>query len=83
MGAVNDALMGVHHERMHETGAIARNFAEIRANVLYPQIDWAGASRGYLEEAFQLLPLPAQREALARVQSRFLDSVPPVELRVR
>jgi dATP pyrophosphohydrolase len=36
-----------------------------------------------LEEALRLLPLPAQRAALARVQSRFLHSVPPHELRVR
>lgn len=35
-----------------------------------------------LEEALRLLPLPAQRAALARVRSRFLDSTPPRELRV-
>lgn len=38
-----------------------------------------------LEEALQLVPLPArqERKALARVQSRFLDSVLPPELRVQ
>jgi len=38
-----------------------------------------------LEEALQLLPLPAmqERKALARVQCRFLDSVPPPELRIQ
>jgi 8-oxo-dGTP pyrophosphatase MutT (NUDIX family) len=36
-----------------------------------------------LEEALRLLPLPAQRAALARVRSRFLDSTPPRELRVQ
>ena len=37
-----------------------------------------------LEEALQLLPLPArqERKALVRAQCRFLDSVPPPELRV-
>jgi dATP pyrophosphohydrolase len=38
-----------------------------------------------LEEALRLLPLPArqERKALARVQCRFLDSVPPPELRIQ
>ncbi len=36
-----------------------------------------------LQEAHQLLVLPAQQHALARVHSRFVESVPPAELRVR
>jgi dATP pyrophosphohydrolase len=38
-----------------------------------------------LEEALQLLPLaaPQERKALARAQCRFLDSVPPPELRIQ
>ena len=35
-----------------------------------------------LEEALQLLPLPAQRATLTRIQTRFLPSVPPHELRI-
>jgi dATP pyrophosphohydrolase len=36
-----------------------------------------------LEEALRLLPLPAQRAALTRIRSRFLDSPPPQGLRVQ
>ena len=38
-----------------------------------------------LEKALQLLPLAArqERKALARVPCRFLDSIPPPELRIR
>ena len=36
-----------------------------------------------VEEALQLLPLPAQRAALTRIQAKFLNSDPPPELRIR
>ncbi len=51
---VRDPLFGLHHVRMNETAAIARNFYENSMNILYPQIDWGGDGPGYVEEGFQL-----------------------------
>ncbi len=53
---VRDPLFGLHHVRMNDTAAIARNFYENSMNILYPQIDWGGNGPGYVEEGFQLYP---------------------------
>jgi 4-amino-4-deoxy-L-arabinose transferase-like glycosyltransferase len=42
-----------HQYRQFDTAAIARNFAENSLNVFYPQVDWRGNSRGYVEVEFQ------------------------------
>jgi len=51
---LRDPLFGLHHVRMNETAAIARNFYENSMNILYPQISWGGNGPGYSEDAFQL-----------------------------
>jgi len=42
-----------HQYRQFDTAAIARNFAENSLNIFYPQVDWRGSSRGYVEVEFQ------------------------------
>jgi 4-amino-4-deoxy-L-arabinose transferase-like glycosyltransferase len=39
-----------------EIAAIARNFYENGFKIFYPQIDWGGASDGYVESGFQIYP---------------------------
>jgi 4-amino-4-deoxy-L-arabinose transferase-like glycosyltransferase len=43
-----------HYYRQFDTAAIARNFSEHSLNILYPQVDWGGNSRGYVEVEFQV-----------------------------
>ncbi|MEI7437038.1 MAG: glycosyltransferase family 39 protein, partial [bacterium] len=45
-------LLGNHSWRQADTAAIARNFQEERYNILYPSIDWRGASSGEVECEF-------------------------------
>ncbi len=47
-------LFDWHSYRQHDTAALARNFYEGGMNILYPQVDWRGASPGYVEVEFQL-----------------------------
>jgi hypothetical protein len=42
--------------RQADTQAIARNFAFIEGNLLYPRIDWGGDGPGYVESELQLYP---------------------------
>ena len=39
-------VLGHHSWRQADTAAMARNFVEERFNILYPAIDWRGATRG-------------------------------------
>jgi len=48
--------------RQTDTASIARNFAERRMNILWPQIDWGNPGEppgGYVESEFPLLPFLA------------------------
>jgi dATP pyrophosphohydrolase len=66
------------HVRLHIYVSFVSRQGSVALNEEHTEFRWCS-----LEDALQLLPLPAQREALARVQSRFLDSVPPAELLVQ
>jgi len=43
-----------HGWRQSDTQAIANNFAEASHNIFYPQIDWRGSGKGFVETEFQL-----------------------------
>jgi 4-amino-4-deoxy-L-arabinose transferase-like glycosyltransferase len=52
--AFDGPLLDHHFLRQVDTAAIARNFAEEGMNILYPRVDWRGASSGYVESEFQI-----------------------------
>jgi hypothetical protein len=47
-------VAGWHSWRQSDTAAMARNFAEERFDIMYPAIDWRGATPGYVECEFQV-----------------------------
>jgi hypothetical protein len=47
-------LSNFHLPRQIDTAAIARNFAEGRMNILYPQVDARGDTPGYVESEFHI-----------------------------
>ncbi|MEB3332332.1 MAG: glycosyltransferase family 39 protein [Synechococcaceae cyanobacterium] len=49
-------VVGVHSWRQADTAAMARHFAENGMVLWLPQIDWGGASPGYVESEFPLYP---------------------------
>ena len=49
-------VVGVHSWRQADTAAMARHFAQGDMLLWLPQIDWAGASPGYVESEFPLYP---------------------------
>jgi 4-amino-4-deoxy-L-arabinose transferase-like glycosyltransferase len=49
-------IIGVHSWRQADTAAMARNFYENGYRFSYPQIDWGGDSKGYVEAEFPLYP---------------------------
>jgi len=49
---ITNPLLGHHSWRQTDTAAIARNFIEERYNILYPKIDWRGATNGNVECEF-------------------------------
>ncbi|MEA5424643.1 ArnT family glycosyltransferase [Synechococcus sp. CCY9202] len=49
-------IVGVHSWRQADTAAMARHFAGNGLVFWLPQIDWAGASPGYVESEFPLSP---------------------------
>ncbi|MFH0925938.1 MAG: glycosyltransferase family 39 protein [bacterium] len=53
---INSPLADHHCWRQTDTAAIARNFYRNGFRLLYPQIDWGGASKGYVESEFQIYP---------------------------
>lgn len=52
VGITNPPLETGHNWRQALTAMIARNFVEQRANVLYPQIDYAGSGSGIIGSEF-------------------------------
>lgn len=53
---INFPISGWHSWRQADTGAIARNFYESGQSILYPQVDWAGNSNGFVESEFHIYP---------------------------
>jgi hypothetical protein len=51
---VGHPFSGHHSWRQADTAAIARNFSEERLNILYPRIDWRGATTGEVECEFPI-----------------------------
>ncbi len=49
---ISSPLIGVHSWRQADTASIARNFSEGSMNLLHPQVDWGGASAGFVECEF-------------------------------
>jgi hypothetical protein len=52
VGITNAPLEAGHNWRQSLTNMIARNFYEIRANLLYPEIDYAGINSGIIGSEF-------------------------------
>ena len=53
---VQAPILGVHSWRQADTAAMARHFALEGTPIWFPQIDWSGASPGYVECEFPLFP---------------------------
>ena len=51
---VSAPILGVHSWRQADTGAIARNYLENGLVFWLPQVDWSGASSGFVECEFPL-----------------------------
>ena len=49
-------ILGIHSWRQADTAAMARHFAMEGTPIWLPQIDWGGASAGYVECEFPLYP---------------------------
>ena len=49
-------IVGIHSWRQADTAAMARHFYLSRAPIWLPQIDWGGASAGYVESEFPVFP---------------------------
>ena len=49
-------ILGIHSWRQADTAAMARHFALQGTPIWLPQIDWSGASPGYVECEFPLYP---------------------------
>ena len=54
-------IVGIHSWRQADTAAMARHFAIANTPIWLPQIDWAGASAGYVESEFPLYPFLVSR----------------------
>lgn len=54
-------IVGVHSWRQADTAAMARHFALSQTPIWMPQIDWGGASAGYVESEFPLFPFLVSR----------------------
>ncbi len=53
---IQSPIVGIHSWRQADTAAMARHFALQNTPIWLPQIDWAGASLGYVECEFPLFP---------------------------
>ncbi len=53
---INSPLVGIHSWRQADTSSMARHFALQNTPIWLPQVDWAGASPGYVECEFPLFP---------------------------
>ena len=54
--SINVPLMDKNAWRQTDTAAVAKNFYENGFKILYPQVNWGGASTGYAESEFQIYP---------------------------
>ena len=54
-------IVGVHSWRQADTAAMARHFHLSDTPIWLPQIDWSGASAGYVESEFPLFPYLTSR----------------------
>lgn len=53
---IHDPLLDHPNWRQGDTASIARNFAQLRYNLLYPQTDYNGPPPNYVELELQILP---------------------------
>ncbi len=56
---VHDPLLDHPNWRQGDTASIARNFAQLKYNILYPQTDYDGPPPNYVELELQILPFLA------------------------
>jgi 4-amino-4-deoxy-L-arabinose transferase-like glycosyltransferase len=56
---VHDPLLDHPNWRQGDTASIARNFAQLQYNILYPQTDYDGPPPNYVELELQILPFLA------------------------
>ena len=49
-------IVGIHSWRQADTAAMARHFALKNTPIWLPQIDWSGATQGYVESEFPIYP---------------------------
>ena len=54
-------VLGVHSWRQADTAAMARHFSLAGTPIWLPQIDWGGASAGFVESEFPLYPFLVSR----------------------
>jgi len=54
--STNMPLLDRNSCRQTDTAAIARNFYKHGLNIFHPQVDWRGASEGYVESEFPIYP---------------------------
>jgi 4-amino-4-deoxy-L-arabinose transferase-like glycosyltransferase len=54
-------VLGVHSWRQADTAAIARHFSLAGTPIWLPQVDWSGASAGFVESEFPLYPFLVSR----------------------
>ena len=54
-------VLGVHSWRQADTAAMARHFSLAGTPIWLPQVDWGGASAGYVESEFPLYPFLVSR----------------------
>jgi 4-amino-4-deoxy-L-arabinose transferase-like glycosyltransferase len=54
-------VLGVHSWRQADTAAMARHFSLAGTPIWMPQVDWSGASAGFVESEFPLYPFLVSR----------------------
>jgi 4-amino-4-deoxy-L-arabinose transferase-like glycosyltransferase len=54
-------VLGIHSWRQADTAAMARHFSQAGTPIWLPQIDWSGASAGFVESEFPLYPFLVSR----------------------
>ena len=54
-------VLGVHSWRQADTAAMARHFIQEGTPIWLPQVDWGGASAGFVESEFPLYPFLVSR----------------------
>ncbi|WP_244279407.1 glycosyltransferase family 39 protein [Synechococcus sp. UW69] len=54
-------VLGIHSWRQADTAAMARHFSQAGTPIWLPQIDWSGASAGFVESEFPIYPFLVSR----------------------